>query len=157
MLTLDKRQLVIWGTILLLSVVLIGALAGAGGALLAQRGGRSSWSFARYTADDAIRAFNQAGLRTDNPQPLPANSIYAADPFNVEHGRMFTVGAVPPTHFYILEFDSEEERDAVWDRLAANKGRFPHRFYVKGNLIFVSRLAENSLATRYETVLAGMR
>lgn len=111
----------------------------------------------RRTADEVIRAFNAAGLRTDNPQPLAPDSTYAAAPFNARKGRAFTVGAVPPQSFSILEFDGEAERDAVRDQLAANRSRFPHRFSVKDNIILVSRGVAPDLAARYETVLAALR
>ncbi|HEY8600541.1 MAG TPA: hypothetical protein VIL85_19045 [Thermomicrobiales bacterium] len=111
-------------------------------------------AFARYTAATAIRAFDNAGLRMDNVQPLQNKGIGWG--VTVRSGQTFAVGVLPTQNFYLIECDTAAELDAARSKLAGNTSRYAPRFFVKYNLILVTTNDAPTLAQRYETVLNGL-
>jgi len=109
----------------------------------------------RHRAQDVVRAFNAAGLATDNVQPIPSGGIGYRVTYS--RGLAFTAGRVNGQQYYLLEFDTVAERDDVWDTLSGNLSRFAPAYRVKDNLILVAPFVVPAQFARYEATLAAVR
>lgn len=136
---------------LALAIFLLVALGGCGGVPFVT----ATPSFARFGADEVLRAFSSAGLRVDGPQSLAPGALGASAPRYAE-AKSFAAGKPgSSTAATLFTFDSAAELAAMESFL---RQRYPKgRILIHRNLLLIFSVPGMEETGGYDPVLLALR
>jgi hypothetical protein len=133
---------------LIIVLLLVGILAAACG------GGFQKWE-----AQDAIDAFHEAGLESENERPLTKDD-YGLAPFVGEGIRFELPSLCDDCGGRVFSFENEEDRDAIagyYESLGESSALFFSWVFVHDNVVVqINGDLPEEQAREYETALTGL-